>query len=161
MEYFWLGRIPCRTVRIVGLVVGVQVWEKRTVYTLDDGTAVVDCALAHAQARPQPPSPAKPKSPVKSATSSRAPTKGMKSSYADYLPSARRVPLSSSMGSSSVASSSSATSSRRIVPELPPAPKPVARVGQCARVVGRVVVRHDTRIVLVDEIGVSLPLSLY
>ncbi|KAF8889608.1 hypothetical protein BD779DRAFT_1439017 [Infundibulicybe gibba] len=42
-EFFWLGRIPCRNVRIVGLVVGIQVYEKRIVYTIDDGTAVVDC----------------------------------------------------------------------------------------------------------------------
>ncbi|RPD61333.1 hypothetical protein L227DRAFT_600284 [Lentinus tigrinus ALCF2SS1-6] len=150
MEYFWLGRIPCRTVRLVGLVVGVQVWEKRTVYTLDDGTAVLDCAIAHAQVRP--PSPVKPKSPAKLAPSSKIGTKGMKPSFADYLPSARRVPLSSSMASSSIASSSSTTSSRRTLPEPPPPPKPVVRVGQSARVVGRVVIRHDTRILLIDEI---------
>ncbi|TFK84901.1 hypothetical protein K466DRAFT_654526 [Polyporus arcularius HHB13444] len=146
MEYFWLGRIPCRTVRLVGLIVGVQVWEKRTVYTLDDGTAVVDCAMAHAQARP-PPSPAKRAPPAKPAASIKDTTKGLKPSYGDYLLSARNVPLSSSAASSSIASSS-----RRSMPEPSPPPKPVARVGQSALVVGRVVIRHDTRIVLVDEI---------
>ncbi|KAI0703670.1 hypothetical protein C8T65DRAFT_255960 [Cerioporus squamosus] len=153
MEYFWLGRIPCRTVRLVGLIVGVQVWEKRTVYTLDDGTAVVDCAIAHAQARP-PPSPAKRAPPAQPAGFTKKVTKGTKPSYGDYLLSARTVPLSSSAASSSIASSTSTStiSSRRSIPEPPPPPKPVACVGQSARVVGRVVVRPDTRIVLIDEI---------
>ncbi|KAL4268965.1 CST complex subunit Stn1 N-terminal domain-containing protein [Pleurotus pulmonarius] len=45
VDYFWLGRVPCRTATIVGIVVGVNVFEKRTVYTVDDGTGVVDCSL--------------------------------------------------------------------------------------------------------------------
>ncbi|KAF9500729.1 hypothetical protein BDN71DRAFT_1440210 [Pleurotus eryngii] len=44
VDYFWLGRVPCRTAMIVGTVVGVNVFEKRTVYTVDDGTGVVDCS---------------------------------------------------------------------------------------------------------------------
>lgn len=32
-DFFWLGRVPCRTVRIVGLVVGMKEYEKRIVYT--------------------------------------------------------------------------------------------------------------------------------
>jgi hypothetical protein len=32
-DFFWLGRVPCRSVRIVGLVVGLQVYEKRIVYS--------------------------------------------------------------------------------------------------------------------------------
>jgi hypothetical protein len=32
-DFFWLGRVPCRTVRIVALVVGVKTYEKRVVYT--------------------------------------------------------------------------------------------------------------------------------
>ncbi|KAF8067904.1 hypothetical protein FPV67DRAFT_1494163 [Lyophyllum atratum] len=48
--FFWLGRVPCRTVRIVGLVVGVQIYETRIRYTVDDGTAVVDCL--HRQSLP-------------------------------------------------------------------------------------------------------------
>ncbi|KIM91593.1 hypothetical protein PILCRDRAFT_810872 [Piloderma croceum F 1598] len=43
VDFFWLGRVPCRNVRLVGMVVGVQVFEKRVVYSLDDGTAVIDC----------------------------------------------------------------------------------------------------------------------
>ncbi|KAI0732647.1 hypothetical protein C8Q72DRAFT_94224 [Fomitopsis betulina] len=33
MEYFWLGRIPCRSVELVGELVGIQVYEQRIVYT--------------------------------------------------------------------------------------------------------------------------------
>ena len=32
-DFFWLGRVPCRSVRFVGLLVGVQVYEKRMVYS--------------------------------------------------------------------------------------------------------------------------------
>ncbi|KAI0370494.1 hypothetical protein BV20DRAFT_1052262 [Pilatotrama ljubarskyi] len=136
MEFFWLGRIPCRTVCLVGLVVGVQVWEKRTVYTIDDSTAVIDCAHAHAQIIPR--------SPAKLEAKGKAVDKGVPtgSSFADYLPSARAEP-----------SSSAATSNRRKPDETPPPPKPLAQVGQAVRIIGRVVSRHDTRLVLVDEIS--------
>ncbi|KAI0760322.1 hypothetical protein C8Q74DRAFT_1208622 [Fomes fomentarius] len=139
VEYFWLGRIPCRTVRLVGVIVGVQVWEKRTVYTIDDGTAVVDCALAHAQVAPA--SPVKPKS--KSATLSKDMTKSTRSSFADYLLSSRKVPLPLS----------ATTNIKSTNAEPPPPPKPAVSVGQIARIVGRVVPRFDARIILVDEIS--------
>ncbi|KAJ7040602.1 hypothetical protein C8F04DRAFT_995702 [Mycena alexandri] len=42
-EFFWLGRVPCRTVKLVGWVAGVQPYEKRVVYYLDDGTSVIEC----------------------------------------------------------------------------------------------------------------------
>ncbi|KAK1224457.1 hypothetical protein PQX77_012631 [Marasmius sp. AFHP31] len=42
-EFYWLKRVPCRSVRLVGLVVGVQVLEKRVIYTVDDGTSVIEC----------------------------------------------------------------------------------------------------------------------
>ena len=35
MEYFWLGRIPCRSVELVGVLVGIQVYEQRIVYTCE------------------------------------------------------------------------------------------------------------------------------
>ena len=35
MEYFWLGRIPCRTVELVGVLVGIQVYEQRIVYACE------------------------------------------------------------------------------------------------------------------------------
>lgn len=50
-DFYWLGHIPCRTVLIVGIVVGIQDYEKRTLYTIDDSTAVIDCVLRH----PSPP----------------------------------------------------------------------------------------------------------
>ncbi|KAG1823528.1 uncharacterized protein BJ212DRAFT_1324897, partial [Suillus subaureus] len=46
-DFYWLGHIPCRTVIIVGIVVGIQDYEKRTMYTIDDSTAVIDCVLRH------------------------------------------------------------------------------------------------------------------
>ncbi|PPQ70626.1 hypothetical protein CVT26_010054 [Gymnopilus dilepis] len=42
-DFFWLGSVPCTSVRVVGMVVGIQVYEKRIIYTLDDGTGVIDC----------------------------------------------------------------------------------------------------------------------
>ncbi|KAJ2925276.1 hypothetical protein H1R20_g11815, partial [Candolleomyces eurysporus] len=42
-DFYWLGRIPCRVVQIVGLVVGVSQYEGRTIYIVDDGTEVVEC----------------------------------------------------------------------------------------------------------------------
>lgn len=53
-DFYWLGHIPCRTVIIVGIVVGIQDYEKRTLYTIDDSTAVIDCVLRH---RPPPKAP--------------------------------------------------------------------------------------------------------
>ncbi|OSC97799.1 hypothetical protein PYCCODRAFT_1447814 [Trametes coccinea BRFM310] len=137
MEYFWIGRVPCRTVCLVGLVVGVVVWEKRTVYTVDDGTAVVDCAHAHQQA--VPPSPAKQRS--KDKASNAFAKKTNESSYADYLRPTRPAPYPSM------------AAAKRAAAEPPPLPRPVARVGQAVRIVGRVISRHDTRSLLVDEIS--------
>ncbi|EJF57003.1 hypothetical protein DICSQDRAFT_92861 [Dichomitus squalens LYAD-421 SS1] len=137
MEYFWLGRIPCRTVRLVGLLVGVAVWDKRTVYTIDDGTAILDCALAHAQL--VPPGPVKPKAKV-AAPAPDTTSRKAGPSFSDYLFSARKV-------------APTASSSTHTRAEPPPPPKPAARVGKSVQVVGRVVSRHDTRILLVDEIS--------
>lgn len=69
-DFYWLGRVPCRTVQIVGLIVGVQIFERRIRYTsmffniissfsflmeflVDDGTAVIECH--HHHRRPPPP----------------------------------------------------------------------------------------------------------
>ncbi|KZT62454.1 hypothetical protein CALCODRAFT_489816 [Calocera cornea HHB12733] len=41
--YFQLGNFPCRSAQLVGIIVGVQEKEKRILYTLDDGTGVIDC----------------------------------------------------------------------------------------------------------------------
>ncbi|KAI0068527.1 hypothetical protein BV25DRAFT_1910301 [Artomyces pyxidatus] len=46
-SYYLLGRVPCRTVRLVGTVVGATSYESRTVYLLDDGTGIIDCNLRH------------------------------------------------------------------------------------------------------------------
>ncbi|KAJ3982708.1 hypothetical protein F5890DRAFT_1528178 [Lentinula detonsa] len=55
-EFWWLKRQPCRTVKIVGLVVGIQTYEKRICYIVDDGTSVIECM--HKCGAP-PPSPSK------------------------------------------------------------------------------------------------------
>ncbi|KAJ7218418.1 hypothetical protein GGX14DRAFT_516758 [Mycena pura] len=57
-EFYWLGRVPCRSVKLVGLLVGVQTYEARIVYSLDDGTAVIECHW-------RPPSPNKAKTATK------------------------------------------------------------------------------------------------
>ncbi|KAI8976593.1 hypothetical protein BD414DRAFT_517110 [Trametes punicea] len=137
MEFFWLGRIPCRTVCFVGLVVGVSVWERRTVYTVDDGTAVIDCAFAHGQ--DAPPNPVKPDKKVRSCN--KVATRATGPSFADYLLSARTVPTTH------------ATTTKRMAVESPPPPRPVARVGQTVRIVGRIINRHDTRSLLVDKLS--------
>ncbi|KAJ7593320.1 hypothetical protein C8J56DRAFT_930810 [Mycena floridula] len=62
-DYFWLGRVPCRSVSIVGLLVGLQIVEPRLtdsgklttgqiIYTVDDGTAVIDCLYRVAPSSP-------------------------------------------------------------------------------------------------------------
>ncbi|KAF9477809.1 hypothetical protein BDN70DRAFT_861244 [Pholiota conissans] len=55
-DYYWLGAVPCRNVKVVGMVVGVQEYEKRTLYTVDDGTGVIDCVARHTLVR-SPPKP--------------------------------------------------------------------------------------------------------
>ncbi|KIO19129.1 hypothetical protein M407DRAFT_31217 [Tulasnella calospora MUT 4182] len=54
---WWLGTVPCRKVQIVGLVVGVMEYERRMMYTIDDGTEVVDCAYALPQIKTSPVKP--------------------------------------------------------------------------------------------------------
>ncbi|KAJ3817563.1 hypothetical protein F5880DRAFT_1492718 [Lentinula raphanica] len=51
-EFWWLKRVPCRTVKIVGVVVGIQTYEKRISYLVDDGTSVIECV--HKCASPLP-----------------------------------------------------------------------------------------------------------
>ncbi|TCD71935.1 hypothetical protein EIP91_000067 [Steccherinum ochraceum] len=123
VEFFWLGRVPCRTVRIVGWVAGVQVYEKKTVYTVDDGTAVIDCNHRHAN-----PPPTKQQSPEK----------------------AGKQPYSKSESKTSPSHATHGT--KRPVPELVNAPQPVAHVGISVRIVGRVMQWHETRVLHVDDI---------
>ncbi|KAG2045684.1 hypothetical protein BDR06DRAFT_1015398, partial [Suillus hirtellus] len=49
LSFYWLGHIPCRLVLFIGVVVGIDVREKQTVYTIDDSTQVIDCMLRHPQ----------------------------------------------------------------------------------------------------------------
>ncbi|KAF9260508.1 hypothetical protein L218DRAFT_872203 [Marasmius fiardii PR-910] len=57
-HFFWLKRVPCRSVKFLGLVVGVQVLQNRIIYTVDDGTSVIDCLY---RCSPSPQSPSKKK----------------------------------------------------------------------------------------------------
>ncbi|EJC98251.1 uncharacterized protein FOMMEDRAFT_97039 [Fomitiporia mediterranea MF3/22] len=54
-EFYWMGRVPCRTVKIVGMVVGVDEFDDMLRFKVDDGTSVIDCDLKQ-------PKPAKPPS---------------------------------------------------------------------------------------------------
>ncbi|GJE94557.1 hypothetical protein PsYK624_107270 [Phanerochaete sordida] len=60
-DFFWLGRVPCRSVLTCGVIVGVQQYELRTAYFLDDGTGMIECSLRHNLVQP-PSSPRKPSS---------------------------------------------------------------------------------------------------
>ncbi|KAH7869687.1 uncharacterized protein C8R40DRAFT_718156 [Lentinula edodes] len=62
-EFWWLKRLPCRTIKIIGLIVGIQQYEKRISYIVDDGTSVIECV--HKCSAP-PPSPAKAGKPKRS-----------------------------------------------------------------------------------------------
>ncbi|KAK7677659.1 hypothetical protein QCA50_019350 [Cerrena zonata] len=119
-DFFWLGRIPCRTVRLVGLLVGVQIYEKRTIYYLDDGTGVVECVFRH---------PTPPKSP------SKAPSKRPKPSGSSKNPTGKIVSTPVIM-----------------TLDLNPPPKPLASVGMSIRVIGRVTVQRQSRIIITDSI---------
>lgn len=142
VDFFWLGRVPCRSVRVVGLIVGVQAYEKRVVYSgesytstwllgtiscffnlVDDGTAVIDCVHR----------PEAPVSPTKPGPKSRP------------NPQPRRA-----MGGVALA----APISRIPATPTDPAPtlRPIAFVGTSIKVIGKVNRWHDTRQIRVDSI---------
>lgn len=128
IDFFWLGRVPCRSVRIVGLVVGVQLYERRIVYSgepvlqgispkakflssslnsVDDGTGVIDCSH---RATPTPRTPSKPNKQGKGI----------------------------GVNQSSVP---------------PPQLIPIAPVGMSIRLTGRLLRKYGTMHIAVDEIG--------
>jgi len=139
-DYFWLGHTPCRTVVLVGMVVGTQVYEKRTIYTsqshprfllsylttppVDDGTAVIDCVLRHPH--PTLPAPA-PRSPPRSTG---GPSAEPKSISSPKKPRLDKVKLEST--------------------EPPP---PITEPGYPVRVVGRVVRHYESKQIHADTIG--------
>ncbi|KAG9093405.1 hypothetical protein FS749_014434 [Ceratobasidium sp. UAMH 11750] len=43
IEAYWLGTVPCRTVRLVGILVSAVEYESRSIYSLDDGTGTINC----------------------------------------------------------------------------------------------------------------------
>ncbi|KZV64065.1 hypothetical protein PENSPDRAFT_656816 [Peniophora sp. CONT] len=45
--YYRLGRVPCMHASLVGILVGLIIYEKRIIYYVDDGTAVVECAVRY------------------------------------------------------------------------------------------------------------------
>ncbi|KAF5334647.1 hypothetical protein D9611_011981 [Ephemerocybe angulata] len=58
-DFYWLGRVPCRNVQIVGIVVGVSQYESRSTYIVDDGTDIIECSL-RTQPIKQIPQPGRP-----------------------------------------------------------------------------------------------------
>ncbi|PSR70567.1 hypothetical protein PHLCEN_2v13538, partial [Hermanssonia centrifuga] len=66
-DFFWLGRVPCRTVLFYGMVIGVQDYEQRTVYTVDDGSGAIGCNWRYSKQQPA----TQRMSPVKNGTSKR------------------------------------------------------------------------------------------
>ncbi|KAJ3535233.1 hypothetical protein NM688_g7007 [Phlebia brevispora] len=108
-DFFWLGRIPCRVVQFYGLVVGVQIYETRTVYTIDDGSGAIECNLRQSTQ-------------AQFSQKSQKSGEKLKPHVRPSGPSANQAP-----------------------------PKPLARLGDivCAR--GRILNRHQTRLVNVEQ----------
>ncbi|KAI0806172.1 hypothetical protein BC629DRAFT_1148825 [Irpex lacteus] len=125
-DYFWLGNVPCRSVLIYGMVVGVQVYEQRVVYTIDDGTGKIDCNLREAKSQ-----------------NTIAKGKGNDSPKKQHAPSASR---SNPQASSSKAPPTLMT--------LPTPPVPIAAVGDIVRATGRVLQRRDARLINLDNLTI-------
>ncbi|KAI0307009.1 hypothetical protein B0F90DRAFT_506900 [Multifurca ochricompacta] len=53
LPYYYLGRVPCRSVSLVGIIVGVSEYERRILYILDDGTGTIECAFRTDQGLPE------------------------------------------------------------------------------------------------------------
>jgi hypothetical protein len=140
-DFFWLGHTPCRTVLLVGMVVGIQVYDKRAIYTsqshprspslmltispVDDGTAVIDCVLRHPH--PTLPAPA-PRSPPRSTG---GPGKPVPKRPSPKKPRLDKAQLEST--------------------EPPP---PITEPGYPVRVVGRVARHYQSKQIHADTIGV-------
>ncbi|CEL57671.1 hypothetical protein RSOLAG1IB_02414 [Rhizoctonia solani AG-1 IB] len=43
LDIYWLGSVPCRNVRLVGLLLEATEYESRSVYLIDDGTDSINC----------------------------------------------------------------------------------------------------------------------
>ncbi|TDL25112.1 hypothetical protein BD410DRAFT_784933 [Rickenella mellea] len=56
-DFFMLGRVPCRMVKIMGLVVGITQKETSTWYAIDDGTGVIECIYRHKKPTKDHPKP--------------------------------------------------------------------------------------------------------
>ena len=69
LPYYFLGRVPCRSVSLVAIVVGATAYERRVLYireshylwqyhaiahfTVDDGTGTIECAFRIDQDKPE------------------------------------------------------------------------------------------------------------
>lgn len=135
-DFFWLGCVPCRTVKVLGILVGVQVCERRVIYTLDDGTATVDCVHRHESQPPPPPSPAKVRNTPKG--------KGKEREKADPY----KRPSTPELNVKHRTDTQGQT-----LPLVPVLPTSLADVGAAVSITGRVYIRHGVRHLYVDEIG--------
>ncbi|KAI0346480.1 hypothetical protein BDW22DRAFT_1352573 [Trametopsis cervina] len=126
-DYFWLGNVPCRSILVYGIVVGIQIYEQRVVYSVDDGSGKIDCNLRGSRQLSAPPK--RSSSPVKRPTTSKSATV-------------------------SAAGSSGQPSSSITLMTLPTSPKPIASVGDVVRATGRVINRNKSRLVNLDTLTI-------
>ncbi|KAF9653495.1 hypothetical protein BDM02DRAFT_3086886 [Thelephora ganbajun] len=42
-DFNWLGCVPCRSVKIAGMVIGIKDYESKRIYTIDDNTGIIEC----------------------------------------------------------------------------------------------------------------------
>ncbi|KAF8505928.1 hypothetical protein F5888DRAFT_1603980 [Russula emetica] len=54
LPHYFLGRVPCRSISLVAVVVGATAYERRIVYILDDGTGTIDCAIRTSEGEVKP-----------------------------------------------------------------------------------------------------------
>jgi hypothetical protein len=141
-DFYWLGSVPCRSVLVVAMVVGIQVLEKRIIYTralsirnlispshsvnrnlaVDDGTAVIEVMHTPGHAS-------------SAASTSRRTTE----------PHAQHT--------------APATSNRHHLPTPPLELRPVATIGDSVRTIGRIITWFDSRRLKVDKIGMLLRIA--
>lgn len=159
-DMYWLGNVPCRTARVIGLVVGIDNFDDMTrlkskhicnmtpihidgsVFVVDDGTAVIDCDYKHPKAHKAVPSPSlkrhKRVSSLTKPSSSRGPETPSKSIPAKYRPPAN----------ASKPTSTTKQNNKSLLAE--PVTVPPIDVGMTIRAIGRVMRGRGSRFLRVE-----------
>ena len=158
-DMYWLGRVPCRTVRLVGMVVGIDNLDDMTrlkgtfymvlsargvliasPFSVDDGTEVVDCDCKHPKA---PKAPLTPKSKRHKASSSKNPSKSTNSpTTSNSIPAKYRMPENLKVRPPDKKEETSPFSARPAFPHVD--------VGMVVRVIGRVTNGRGSRFLRVE-----------